>query len=167
MRRPHSHYRFQKISFERDLLNVLAALAFGRKLLGRDKHVFRRFSQQRVPFNRGFVRIKKRLQIVSGKQFFQDGEFSPEYASRLFNVIRRRRHRGFASVKLHRLAHVVANADVIDNQAVILSGILSVDATDGLNQHVLFKRFVVVHVSQRRHVESRDPHVHHDYNAEI
>ena len=90
-----------------------------------------------------------------------------EHLGCLFNIIGSRCHGGAAAIYLYCLAHIVANTDIVDNNTIILAGILSVNAANRLNQQMLFQRLVVIHISQRRHVKSRDPHIYNDYDTEV
>ena len=72
-----------------------------------------------------------------------------------------------AAVLFQRLLHVLANANVIDNETVLLPRILAVDARNRLNERVALQGFVVVEHSQARHVKARNPHIDDDGNAEI
>ena len=67
-------------------------------------------------------------------------------------------------VVLHRLTQRAGDAYIVHHQAAFLLGEHAIDACDGLHQVVPLHGFVHVHRGQARHVEPRQPHVHHDGN---
>ena len=70
-------------------------------------------------------------------------------------------------VSLHRLVELLLDAEVVDNQAFVLAGIVAVHAADGLDEGVHLQRLVTVHRVQTGHVEAGNPHVHHDGYLEV
>ena len=123
--------------------------------------------QQRVAQRRIFIRIEERRQIVSLEEIAQNGKLFAVYMGGLFDIIFGGRNRVASAVNLHGFAHVFTNADIVDDHAVFLAGILAIDTADGLNEQMLLERLVVVHVGQRRHIETRNPHVDHNDNPEV
>ena len=60
-------------------------------------------------------------------------------------------HVGF--VKGQRSSHIVEDANVIHNQAIILAGVGTIYAADTLQQVMLLHRFVQIHHLQNRGIK--------------
>ena len=70
-------------------------------------------------------------------------------------------------VLLQGKVHILFNADVIDNQAFVLTLIYTVYTRDSLDKRVLLNRLVNVDGIQRRNVESGQPHINNNRNLKI
>ena len=66
-----------------------------------------------------------------------------------------------------RLVHLLLDADVVDDQALLLVLKLPVHPGDGLDQVVALDGLVDVDGVEEGHVKARQPHVHHDGDLEI
>ncbi len=65
-----------------------------------------------------------------------------------------------------RFAQVLEDADVVDDEAVVLVLVYSVGPGDGLHQRMGLQRLVEVERGQARHVEASQPHGADDGDAE-
>ena len=129
--------------------------------------MFGRLRQEHISLHRLPVQVKEGRQVIARKEILQNQKLLPECTGRLFHVVRRRRHGMVPSVYFHGLAHIVADADVVHNQAILFSRVSPVDAADGLDQHVRFQRLVIVHVGERGNIIAGDPHVNNYGDTEI
>ena len=163
----HSFDRFQEVGFKGYLFNTLTALAFSLQFLCGNKDILCRLCQQHIPQSGISIGIKERIQVVSRKQILQDKQFFTENTGCLFHIISSRRNRIIATVDLHSFAHIITNANIVDNKAVVLAGEFSVNATNRLDQQMLLQRLIIVHVSQRRHIKAGDPHVDNNSDPEV
>ena len=69
-------------------------------------------------------------------------------------------------VNRQRLLQIAEDANVIDDQAILLVSPHSVCPCDGLHERVVLHRFVQVDRGARRHVEAGDPHGAYEHDAE-
>ena len=67
-------------------------------------------------------------------------------------------------IAFHRLLQGCRNAHIVDDQATGLFGEHAVHPCNGLHKVVVPHGFVDVHRGERGHIESRQPHVHHNGN---
>ena len=66
-----------------------------------------------------------------------------------------------------REVHLLLDADVVDDEALLLVLKLPVHPGDGLDQVVTLDRLVDVDGVEEGHVKARQPHVHHDGDLEV
>ncbi|CCZ48043.1 putative uncharacterized protein [Bacteroides sp. CAG:661] len=69
-----------------------------------------------------------------------------------------------SGIVVHGFLQCLGNADIVHDQSARLAVEHPVHACDGLHQVVSAHRFVHIHRGQRRHIEPRQPHVHHNGN---
>ena len=65
------------------------------------------------------------------------------------------------------LVHLLLDADVIDDQTLLLVLKLPVHPGDRLDQVVTLDRLIDVDGVEKRYVKARQPHVHHDGDLEV
>ena len=70
-----------------------------------------------------------------------------------------------AGVDRERLVQVAEDADVVDDQPVVLAGEDAVGPRDRLHQRVVAHRLVEIDRRARRHVEAGHPHGAHEHDA--
>ena len=63
--------------------------------------------------------------------------------------------------------HILLNANVVHDQALILAGIDAVDAGNRLDKAVLLDGLVDVDCVKCRYVEASKPHINNDSNFEV
>ena len=71
-----------------------------------------------------------------------------------------------AGERRERLAQVLEDAAVVDDEAVVLALVHAVGARDGLHERMRLERLVQVERGEGRHVEPGEPHRAHDRDAE-